>query len=383
MSGERRAPVVDLGRITGDGPTPAALCFWLCITFWPVRDLLGYRDARLLTAVCVLLVVVALYVATVLSAFSARVSMRVPVALLTVLAVAVSAAALGFGGRWYPLFPMLGIACAAVLGHHVTRRSETLMVAGVGAVTGLAVLVTWLGGEDGGAILGFGYGTATASMVTAMILRLSAVITVLRETREELARTAVAEERLRFSRDLHDLLGHTLSLMVVKAQAVRRIMERDPAVAAEQAADIETVGRRALAEVRQAVTGYRGRGLSAELNAARTALGDAAIEAVVRQEGPPPPPHADALLGWAVREGVTNVIRHSGARRCEIDVRHDGDVTSVEIRDDGTAEPPGAVGHGLSGLTERMATAGGTLTAGRRADGGFRLAVTLPAGAPA
>ncbi len=219
-----------------------------------------------------------------------------------------------------------------------------------------------------------------AGVIVAVFFQLVAVIRQLQQTRQELALAAVDEERLRFARDLHDLLGHSLSVMVVKAQAVRKLATRDPGLAAEQAADIEAVGRQALTEVREAVTGYRGRGLSRELGAARTALADAGITAVIREDGQAIPAEADAMLGWVIREGVTNVIRHSGGRRCEIDVRHADGAATVEIRDDGSGDPAEpADGHGLRGLAERAAAAGGTLEAGPCASGGYRLAVRLPA----
>jgi two-component system, NarL family, sensor histidine kinase DesK len=215
-----------------------------------------------------------------------------------------------------------------------------------------------------------------------VFLQLVTVIRQLQQTRQELARAAVDEERLRFARDLHDLLGHSLSVMVVKAQAVRKLATRDPGLAAEQAADIEAVGRQALTEVREAVTGYRGRGLARELEAARTALADAGLAAVIRQDGQPLPAEVDALLGWVVREGVTNVIRHSGGHRCEIDVRRAQRAATVEIRDDDGGAPAGPSGGiGLRGLAERAAAAGGTLEAGPHAAGGYRLAARLPVSA--
>ncbi|MXQ66583.1 hypothetical protein GQ466_21420 [Actinomadura rayongensis] len=246
------------------------------------------------------------------------------------------------------------------------------MFAGVGGVTAVATGSAWLGGLGTGAVVAAAWTTLTAGLVTTIVVRLFLVITLLRDAREELASAAVERERLRFSRDLHDLLGHTLSLMVVQAQAVRRIAERDPALAARQAADIESVGRDALGEVRQAVAGYRGRGLAAELDAARSALAAAGIEPVVRRSGDPPPA-ADALLGWAVREGVTNVVRHSGARTCEITWEDD----VLSIVDDGSAAGAPSGGHGLRGLRERVADAGGSLTAGPRPGGGFALTVRL------
>lgn len=166
---------------------------------------------------------------------------------------------------------------------------------------------------------------------------------------------------------------------VRKGHGVQRSQETG--LAAEQAADIETVGRQALTEVREAVTGYRGRGLARELEAARIALADAGFTAVIRQDGNPMPAEADALLGWVIREGVTNVIRHSGGHRCEIDVRHANGAITAEIRDDGDGKPSAQLppgGHGLEGLAERAAAAGGTLEAGPRSDGGYRLTVSLP-----
>jgi two-component system sensor histidine kinase DesK len=177
-------------------------------------------------------------------------------------------------------------------------------------------------------------------------------------------------------------------VIVVKAQVARKLVDRDPAQAQQQAADIEEIGRVALAEVRQAVAGYRGRGLTRELEAARAALADAGIITEVRQDGPPVPPGADALLGWVVREGVTNVIRHSGGRRCEIEVSNSGGTVTVTVRDDGggVAAGPSAVpsavstagGHGLDGLRERLGADGGTLEAGPAPDGGFLLTATVP-----
>jgi two-component system sensor histidine kinase DesK len=211
------------------------------------------------------------------------------------------------------------------------------------------------------------------------IRRMAGYIRELRATQAELARSAVEQERLRFSRDLHDLLGHTLSLVVVKAEVVRRLVPRDPEAAISQAADIETIGRNALAEVRQAVTGYRARTLAAELDGARTALSDAGIALTVREEGAPLPPEADALFGWAVREGVTNVIRHSRAGRCEIAVHQAGDQTTLEIRDDGVGPSGSAAGNGLRGLSERLDAAGGSLRFAAGGTGGFLLTATLPA----
>ncbi len=235
-------------------------------------------------------------------------------------------------------------------------------------------------GEEGWVTLGIVYGTLLSGMVTASILALSETVKELRDTRQELARAAVDQERLRFSRDLHDLLGHTLSVIVVKSEAARRIAPRDMDAALAQVADIESVGRQALTEIREAVTGYREASLAAELDRARGALTAAGIEPVVRQSGPPLPPQAAALLGWVVREAATNAIRHSGATSCEIEVRSFAERVSLVITDDGNGVGSTPPGSGLTGLTERLAAAGGTLVGGPVAGPGrgFRVTAELP-----
>jgi two-component system sensor histidine kinase DesK len=218
----------------------------------------------------------------------------------------------------------------------------------------------------------------------------------LNETRAELARTAVAEERLRISRDLHDLLGHSLSLIALKSELAGRILESDPQRAAKEIAELEAVARRSLAEVRQAVTGYRQPSLAAELAAARRMLASAGIDCRVDAPGSYDlPPEVDALLAWTVREGSTNIVRHSGARHAGITVAVTGASASAELTDDGAGPPAGrgtpaanggiepaaatgTAGSGLAGLAERAGRLGGTLLAGAGRHGGFRVRVTVP-----
>ncbi|MFD0684931.1 sensor histidine kinase [Actinomadura fibrosa] len=398
----RRIPDLDLEKIDRRGPNARPFMFWLVVLAWPLTDALKGRTHPMWPALLALLAFAVLHLSVIRTAFDGRVPLRVPVGLLVLQAGVATAAALAFQGRWYSMFPLLGLATGVVVGHTPQRRRgpEITMLLAIGGVSVLCALVIQVGGESGASVLAYWYGTVTAGLVTAVVLRLVTVIGLLRDAREELAEAAVARERLRFSRDLHDLMGHTLSLMVVKAQAVRRIVERDPTLAAEQAADIETVGRQALGEVRQAVTGYRGRGLAGELDSARTALSDSGVDVDVRRSGAPLPPEEDALLGWAVREGVTNVIRHSGARHCAITIRNEGDRAVLEVKDDGpgprntTGDEAGSAGstdtgldlgpggHGLRGLRERMEAAEGTVAAGPSPDGGFLLKVTVPVSAP-
>ena len=181
-----------------------------------------------------------------------------------------------------------------------------------------------------------------AGLIVMFITRMLRLIADLNAAREELARLAVADERLRFARDLHDLLGHTLSLIVVKSEAVRRLVHSDADAAARESGDIETVSRQALAEVREAVTNYRERSLEAELEGARIALSAAGIEATIHQSAERLPDTVESVLGWTVREGVTNVVRHSNGRHCAIDVRQVDGVAVLEICDDGDAETAGS-----------------------------------------
>ena len=195
--------------------------------------------------------------------------------------------------------------------------------------------------------------------------------------REQIARLAVGEERLRFARDLHDLIGHSLSVIALKSELAGRLIKTTPRLAAHEVADIEKVARDALREVREAVAGYRQPTLSAELAGAREALTAAGIELHADAEHLPLPLAVEAVLAWTVREGVTNVMRHSQARRCAVRIiSRDGSAT-VEVVDDGRGGTPSA-GSGLRGLEERVQERGGTLTAEPLPHEGFRLKVTLP-----
>jgi two-component system sensor histidine kinase DesK len=277
---------------------------------------------------------------------------------LTVLLYVASCGVAVFGGRRDP-----GRAVAVVVG-----TEAALITVGLVKQADPAT-VAWTAGS-----------TLLASGLVYAVGQLRRLIRELRDAREAVAVAAVAEERLRFARDLHDLLGQSLSIVVVKAEAVRRLVERDPAAAIAQATDIEDVGRRALVEIREAVTGYRDSDLITELARAQQALTAAGIAVTIRHhEGILPAP-TDGLLAWVVREATTNVIRHSGASRCEIAIATDPAQATVDIRDDGHAAVTPAVGNGLRGLTERVAAVGGSLTAGPQAVG-FVVSAVVPLGA--
>jgi two-component system, NarL family, sensor histidine kinase DesK len=200
----------------------------------------------------------------------------------------------------------------------------------------------------------------------------------LREAREELARLAVAEERLRIARDLHDLLGHTLSVIALKSELAAKLVERDAARAAAELGDVQAVTRQALAEVREAVHAYRHLALGDALDGARAQLAAAGIELRLDEDELALPADVEAVLAWAVREGTTNVVRHSGARSCAIRVRGNADTAAVEVEDDGVGPAPARTGSGLAGLAERVDRVRGRLEAGARPEGGFRLLLTVP-----
>ncbi|MGA5216099.1 sensor histidine kinase [Streptomyces cinereoruber] len=371
-------------RLRERGPSGLSLLPWLLMGLGALSHLLGGEAPNPWIGGLGLLAFNTLYIAVVLRAFDPRAREAPPTRwLLGGLAALTFGLAIGYGREWLLLFPLLGLAVGAVV-----RRGRTLsrvtfpLVAGAGAVT------FWRDGWDS---FGVVYGTFVSVMVTAAILALNDTVRQLRETREELARTAVEKERLRFSRDLHDLLGHTLSVVVVKSEAARRLAPHDLDAALAQVADIESVGRQALTEIREAVTGYREGSLAAELDRARDALSSAGVEPVVRRSGPLLEPAAEALFGWVVRESVTNAVRHSGASRCVVEISGTDGRARLTVTDDGRGGGPGGKhgpgaaapvadgpGSGLRGLRERLAAAGGTLEAGPVPGGGFRVVAELP-----
>jgi two-component system sensor histidine kinase DesK len=200
----------------------------------------------------------------------------------------------------------------------------------------------------------------------------------LRAAREELARLAVTDERLRIARDLHDLLGHTLSVIALKTELAARLVERDPARALGELEEVQEVTRQALGEVREAVHAYRRLALEEALAGARAQLDAAGIECRLEQSDVALPEEVEAVLAWAVREGATNVVRHSGARRCAIRICADGESAAVEVEDDGRPAATAGVGNGLVGLAERAERVRGRLEASALPGGGFRLLVTVP-----
>jgi two-component system, NarL family, sensor histidine kinase DesK len=227
----------------------------------------------------------------------------------------------------------------------------------VASVAGTAYAATLL--VDGwSADRGILFGTMVAGLaiwgISQAINRSVEVLAV----REENARLALEDERNRFARDLHDILGHSLTVITVKAELAQKLFDVDPVRARAEVGDLERLSRDALADVRRAVEGYRELTLPGELARARTALEAAEIEAHLPNSTDDVPSSLRELFAWTVREGVTNVVRHSGARSCTVRLTP----TSAEVADDGRGSDGIPVsGNGLLGLRERAAAVGATV----------------------
>lgn len=198
---------------------------------------------------------------------------------------------------------------------------------------------------------------------------------------EEVEHMARIAERERISRDLHDLLGHSLSLIALKAELAGKLARRDPDACAREIADIEASARTALAEVRSAVTGYRQSGLAQALASARASLLAADVALDERVERIDLAPAAEHVVALALREAVTNIVRHAGATRCTLSLVRERDQAVLRVLDDGRLRSTDALlcGNGLEGMRERAAALGGRLSL--RAGAGLALELQVPAGA--
>jgi two-component system sensor histidine kinase DesK len=195
---------------------------------------------------------------------------------------------------------------------------------------------------------------------------------------EEVEHMATIAERERISRDLHDLLGHSLSLIALKAELAGKLAGRDPEACRGEVLDIETTARRALSEVRAAVSGYQESGLAHALASARASLAAANITLREDVDGFPLSPAAEHVVALALREAVTNVVRHAGAAHCNLSLALRDGAIVLRVADDGTSAHTGIRhGNGLTGMRERAAALGGTLaiTVAR----GLALELRLPA----
>ncbi len=199
----------------------------------------------------------------------------------------------------------------------------------------------------------------------------------LKLSHEEVRRLAATAERERIGRDLHDLLGHTLSLVALKADLAGRLVERDPGAARREIDEVARVSREALAQVRHAVTGIRAAGLAAELASAHLLLETDGIVLSYALPDAPLPPELETVLALAVREAVTNVQRHAHARRVRVDVSQERGQVVLSVDDDGRGGDI-VPGNGLRGMHERLRLLGGELRVDSRRGQGTQLQACLP-----
>lgn len=282
----------------------------------------------------------------------------------------------GYGNGWFGMF----IYTSAYISGRLSTLQAILTVVALTILTIVLGVLVHLSPFDAGqsAVFVFVVGIVTISMVRAVVTGQQ-----LRAAREEIARLAVTTERLRIARDLHDLLGHNLSLITLKSELAGRLISVAPERAANEIRDIENVARTTLQEVREAVAAYRQPTIVNELHAAQEIL--AAANIAYRFEGNEASLESltssiDAVFAWMVREGITNVVKHSRAHHCTIRLKQDANYITIEVIDDGTTFDLKTVhmGNGLRGLTERVAALNGIYESGPRVNGGYRLSVSIP-----
>jgi two-component system sensor histidine kinase DesK len=192
---------------------------------------------------------------------------------------------------------------------------------------------------------------------------------------EEVEQLAKIAERERIARDLHDVLGHTLSVIVLKSELAAKLAEKDPARAVQEIRDVERISRDALSQVRSTVRGYQSRGLLAEVEQAKSALSAAGVQTQCDFGAPKLPAAQEGVLALALREAVTNVIRHAKATSCYLTLRQEQGSCRLQIKDDGCGSLS-AEGVGLSGMRQRVESLGGELQ--REISSGTCLTITLP-----
>jgi two-component system sensor histidine kinase DesK len=315
-----------------------------------------------------------------------------------------SLACVVYGRDWTPLWIYVSAAVGVVLAATRTRRQASVGVVAVGV---LYTFFCWLSHQDLADFLAVLLPVLLVGLAMIGFRMQVELMQELREARGTVARLAANEERLRLARDMHDLTGQSLSMITLKSELAAKRLARLPESAERDSVltelgDIGRVSRQTLHDIREAVSGYRRPTLAIEVITARNALEAAGIavddDAELTLRSGTFDPAAEAVLAWCLREAVTNVIRHSGARRCQIRLAERRGELSLDITDDGQglpqAAPAGAAGtdeasngSGLRGMSERLSAVGGRLSLGRTnpagpgpagTGGGFRLVATVP-----
>ncbi|MGW2031606.1 sensor histidine kinase [Streptomyces sp. NPDC001356] len=272
-----------------------------------------------------------------------------------------------------------GVVYGLTVPVRVFLRSAAVLAVLLMAAVGLA-------DPDGAGILVTGLMVAFQTVFSLLACRCGAwTLAVLWEAeraREVQARLAVAEERLRFGRDLHDVLGRNLSVISLKSELAVQLARRGRPEAVEQMIEVQRIAQESQREVRAVVRGYREADLGVELAGAQGVLTAAGIDCEVRADTGGLPAAVQSALGWVVREATTNVLRHGDAGHCAVGLAVREGLAVLTVENDGAAAAGGGGGSGLAGLRERLAAVGGTLDAGFVGAGRdrFRLVAQVPLG---
>jgi two-component system, NarL family, sensor histidine kinase DesK len=288
----------------------------------------------------------------------------------------------------YPPILLMGTAWVGITGFLagslllVLRPPWSWVTAGLTVVSTMSLTTGW----SGKTYLDVAYIGISTVMIASLVYGLTALsemVLKLRNAQEEIARLAVEQERLRFARDLHDLLGYSLSAITLRSELTLRLVDQHPARAREELSTVLEISRQALADTRQVARSYRDMSFPAELASARSVFCAAGIDIEVDCTLVDLPDQVGTVLATVLREGITNILRHSTVRRCRIEARCTGDGSvQLHVRNDGVAahldEPSSYNGSGIGNLSARVCAIGGGLTAGVREDGCFHLVAKVP-----
>ncbi|MFE4358230.1 MULTISPECIES: sensor histidine kinase [unclassified Kitasatospora] len=363
----------------------AWMLLWMLYLAYPAGDLLSgaHTTAGTVLGWCCLAGFVGAYVLLVIFRSQAGMRPRACLAIVTTMVALAVATSVVLGSAFLTLFIYASV-CVAIITPARYALRVLIAMAVLTAVVGAAI------GAGNDNITTFALSAFLSGVAMTGLQRLVATMKELREARAAVAHLAASEERLRMARDLHDLLGHSLSLITLKSELAGRFMDagKDEAARA-QVADIEQVARQSLIDVREAVTGFRRPTLPVELAAARTALAAAQVRLEAAPElvdaWPSLAEEETGALAWALREAVTNVVRHGeGATVCTVTADESWEASGeryavLEIVDNGRGPGKSQPGNGLSGLEERLALVGGRLETGPGERGrGFRLRASVP-----
>ncbi|MFE7467013.1 sensor histidine kinase [Streptomyces sp. NPDC057499] len=324
---------------------------------------------------------------------------QLPPLFLLLVNLGLLAALVGIDGVGDPglLIMMLNAPIAFAITQSLLVPVRTFLIQSF-AFTALSVVVLAVAGVRGGMLAGVVPTSLFGSLLVLISVRPSAwslkVMWQAEDARDLQARLAVAEERLRFARDLHDVMGRNLAVIALKSELAVELAQRGRPEAVDQMVEVQRIARTSQQEVRDVVRGYREADLSTELAGARGVLSAAGIECEVTGEsGDRLPGPVQSALGWVVREAATNVLRHGDPRRCTIRLNTSAGAAVLRVENDGVKSDgaengagggagvgagPVPGGSGLAGLRERLRVLDGSLEAGPAGSGLFRLTATIP-----